>query len=233
MTTRFIASTCALVCALAAAPAASAQPADGALVTRPGALLGRVATFRGTLEARRTVVLQRQRADGSWKRVARTTRDLDRRVRRPLARRHARRHDGPRRHRRRPGRVEPAHRDAHRLPPGPRHLVRPRLLRQADRVRSDAEPRAARRRASHAALRHARRDLLPREVDHRPGRRPRPVRQRRALRPDLRDRRGRGHDRHEHDRRHPAARRAHAPRPPPPEPAPRRTAPAASPPAER
>ena len=73
MTTRFIASTCALVCALAAAPAASAQPADGALVTRPGALLGRVATFKGTLEARRTVALQRQQADGSWKRVARTT----------------------------------------------------------------------------------------------------------------------------------------------------------------
>src|SRR6478735_9009123 len=71
--TRFIASTCALVCALAAAPAASAQPADGALVTRPGALLGRVATFKGTLEARHTVVLQRQQPDGSWKRVARTT----------------------------------------------------------------------------------------------------------------------------------------------------------------
>jgi hypothetical protein len=72
LTTRFIASTCALMCALAAAPGASAQPADAALVTRPGALLGRVATFRGTLDARRTVVLQRRRADGSWKRVAHT-----------------------------------------------------------------------------------------------------------------------------------------------------------------
>jgi rare lipoprotein A len=41
-------------------------------VTRPGALLGHVATFRGTLAARRTVVLQRRQADGSWKRVAHT-----------------------------------------------------------------------------------------------------------------------------------------------------------------
>lgn len=59
------------MCALTLTPAAVAQPADGQLVTRPGALLGRVANFRGTLGAGRTVVLQRQRPDGSWQQVAR------------------------------------------------------------------------------------------------------------------------------------------------------------------
>jgi rare lipoprotein A len=72
LTTRTIAFLSALACALAIAPSAVAQPADGQLVTRPGALLGHVTNFRGTLGAGRTVVLQRQQPDGSWKQVART-----------------------------------------------------------------------------------------------------------------------------------------------------------------
>lgn len=72
LTSRPIAITCALTCALTSAPAATARPADGRLVTRPGALLGHTARFRGALEPRRTVALQTRRADGSWRQVATT-----------------------------------------------------------------------------------------------------------------------------------------------------------------
>ncbi len=74
LTSRSIASICALACACAsvAAATASAQTTDGALRTRPGALLGRTATFRGSLEPGRAVVLQRRLADGRWRQVART-----------------------------------------------------------------------------------------------------------------------------------------------------------------
>ncbi|MGZ4275248.1 MAG: septal ring lytic transglycosylase RlpA family protein [Solirubrobacteraceae bacterium] len=80
MTTRSIATLCALLCAAAAtqAPAAVAQQADGgpSLLTRPGALLGHLTAFRGSLDASnagRSVALQRQQPDGSWRQLTTAT----------------------------------------------------------------------------------------------------------------------------------------------------------------
>ena len=72
LTSRSIAITCALMCAVAGAPAANAQTTDGALLSRPGALLGHTTRFRGSLEPRRIVALQTRRTDGSWRQVATT-----------------------------------------------------------------------------------------------------------------------------------------------------------------
>ena len=76
----------------------------------------------------------------------------------------------------RPRRRGVARAHAHRLPRRDRHLVRPRLLRQQDRLRPRADRDARRRRPPHAAVRHHRRRPLRLEDDPRPGRRPRPVR---------------------------------------------------------
>ena len=77
---------------------------------------------------------------------------------------------------------------AHRLPPCHRHLVRPRLLRQQDRLRARDDRGARRRRPPQPAVRDERRRAL-RVADARgPRRRPRPVQRRGEVGPHRRGR---------------------------------------------
>ena len=149
-------------CVLAATAAADAP----SLFTRPGEMLGHTLRFRGMLGAEPGRAHAADPAPGGRRRMD-ADRDRRGRARRllpgPLARRRDRQLRRARADRRHPGaggRRRAADHQRDGLPAGARDVVRPGLLRPPHRVRTGDEPRAAGRRASHAALRHAGGGLL-------------------------------------------------------------------------
>ena len=144
----------------ATAPAAAPAPAPFRLSGGGGALLGKKVRFRGTVDAKlagRPVVVQSfDPVTEAWTKQAKATVKPDGTF---LARWKARK-IGQFRTRALIGgsartAVSVARAHAHGLPPRDRHLVRPRLLRQQDRLRDRADRDARRRRPPHAAVRHA------------------------------------------------------------------------------
>src|SRR5262249_17373462 len=150
--------------------------------------------------AGQTVVIQSHVATGGWVPVATASADQSGHSRPPLVPADLRPVRAAGRAQRSPGSrldhcVDLAQRP--RLQARAGELVRTGLLRQAHRLRQEAEPRDDGSGAPHAGMRNYGRDPLCRPLDHGPGHRPWAVLERRVLGPHLRHGEEAGDEGHE------------------------------------